>query len=107
MTQAPSTPTPAEFEARYQSLRRRFLERSEGDLPLIEAAVSDPDSVDRGELREKVHKMAGAAGTFGFAELSRVAGEADDALMAEWASFADEIAALAQELRRTLDDAGA
>lgn len=102
----PTPQPPLDFEARYQNLRQRFLDRCETDLPVLEAAAQEPESVDRAELRERVHKLAGAAGTFGFPELSRIAGEADDALMAEWASFARELADLVEAVRRTLKENG-
>ena len=93
---------PIDFDARYQALRRRFLDRCETDLPELEAAALEPETADRAALRERLHKLAGAAGTFGFPELSRIAGETDDALMSEWASYDKELAELVEAVRRTL-----
>jgi HPt (histidine-containing phosphotransfer) domain-containing protein len=92
----------SELDARFAALRERFLARSRGDLELVEAALPDPDAVDREELRRTIHRLAGAAGTFGFAELSRLAGEADDALMVDDGMVTDELERVAAALRTLL-----
>jgi len=90
------------FDARLQALKQRFLLRSAGDLEVIERALSEPASVGREELRQVVHRLAGAAGTFGYAELSRIAGEADDALVLNQADVGPELARLAEGLKAVL-----
>ncbi len=70
-----------DFNARFAELSARFIERSRGDLQAIEAALAEPASIDRAALRAVVHRLSGAAGTFGFKDLSAAAGEADDRLM--------------------------
>lgn len=73
----------SELEDRFEALKRRFAARCAEDLPVIERALAEPGSVTAEELRFVVHRMSGAAGTFGFAELSAAAGEADDLLVAD------------------------
>lgn len=97
----------SEFDARYAALRERFLARSVEDLGVIEAALKAPHEADREELRRTVHRLAGAAGTFGFADLSRIAGEADDALMVELADVDGELRRLVEALRAVLGEATA
>jgi len=60
---------------RFQALRERFLDRSAGDVETLKRE-RDPAA-----LRLIVHRLAGAAGTFGYPDLSRDAGEIDDALV--------------------------
>ena len=69
----------SEFDDRYQALRRRFVERCREDLAVLESAVGE--EVEAEALRATVHRLSGAAGTFGYPELSRLAGEVDDALI--------------------------
>jgi HPt (histidine-containing phosphotransfer) domain-containing protein len=77
-------------------LRQRFLDRSSGELYTLKTER------EREALRLVVHRMAGAAGTFGFPDLSRIAGEIDDALV-EGKSVGDaEMAPLIAELERVL-----
>lgn len=64
-----------------ESLKTRFLERCRADLPLLEAAAAAPDTADRETLRFCVHRLAGAAGTFGYGPLGRAAGDVDDELV--------------------------
>jgi HPt (histidine-containing phosphotransfer) domain-containing protein len=64
-----------DFEENYRRLRGRFLDRCREDLEVIRVE-RDPS-----RLRPVVHRLAGAAGTFGFADLSAQAGEVDDVLV--------------------------
>ncbi|MBC6983455.1 Hpt domain-containing protein [Caulobacter sp. 17J80-11] len=73
----------SELEDRFEALKRRFAARCVEDLPVIERALADPKAVSAEDLRFVVHRLSGAAGTFGFAELSAAAGEADDLLVAD------------------------
>jgi HPt (histidine-containing phosphotransfer) domain-containing protein len=92
----------SEFDERFAALRERFLVRTREDMAAIEKAAATQDP-DRDALRRVVHRLAGAAGTFGFATLSRIAGEADDALVVEQPDIADELERLIAELRLVLD----
>ncbi|MGA0605376.1 Hpt domain-containing protein [Phenylobacterium sp. VNQ135] len=56
-------------------LRTRFLARAADDLAWIEAGGTPQD-----ELLVRVHKLAGIAGTFGYAEVSQVAAALEDDL---------------------------
>jgi HPt (histidine-containing phosphotransfer) domain-containing protein len=92
----------ADFDARFRELRERFLERCKGDLTEIEAAAASPATMDRAAVRATVHRLAGAAGTFGFAKLSATAGVADDVLMVPDAAIGDELTRLIEDLKATL-----
>ncbi len=81
-----------------QRLRQRFLDRSSGELYALKTE-RDPEA-----LRPIVHRMAGAAGTFGFPELSRMAGELDDALIEGKRVGDAELGPLIAELERLLKD---
>jgi len=85
------------FDARFETLKARFVDRCASDLPLIERALQG--SVDREVLRLTVHRMAGAAGTFGYAELSRLAGAVDDQLVEGGDVGAAELARLTEAVR--------
>lgn len=59
-------------------LRARFLDRCIGDLERLDN-LATRGSLDVDEMQALVHSLAGAAGTFGFPEISAAAGECDDA----------------------------
>jgi HPt (histidine-containing phosphotransfer) domain-containing protein len=86
----------SEFDESYQQLRLRFLERTRQDLVLIRAEH------DPAKLRPVVHRLAGAAGTFGFGALSRVAGEVDDVLVEGGAPSDTDMARLTGEIETAL-----
>jgi HPt (histidine-containing phosphotransfer) domain-containing protein len=65
----------SEYDERFQQLRRRFIDRSADDLNVLRGERN------RETLRPVVHRLAGAAGTFGYTELSADAGLVDDALV--------------------------
>ena len=67
------------FDERYDALKARFVTRCAGDLPVLERALTG--SVDAATLRQTVHRLSGAAGTFGYHDLSRLAGAVDDRLV--------------------------
>jgi HPt (histidine-containing phosphotransfer) domain-containing protein len=91
-------------EDRLARLRLRFLDRCVEDLAALKPLVGRVP-LDREAARWVVHRLAGAAGTFGFGELSRVAGEADDGLLAKDAPDPD-LTPLIREMERTLTAAG-
>ena len=84
------------LDEKYERLRRRFIERSREDLLVIRA---ERDPV---HLRPVVHRLSGAAGTFGYHELSRLAGEVDDVLVEGGAPSEAQLARLIAELERTV-----
>ena len=92
----------ADAQKKFAALRERFLVRSAGDLKEIEAALANPGAVDHATLRAIVHRLSGAAGAFGFAALSEVAGAADDALMGLGGEVDPALDRLHKELRATL-----
>lgn len=65
--------------ARFNELRDRFLIRCLEDRDTIARAQEGYTQPEI--LRFAVHRLAGAAGTFGFPDLSRVAAEIDDLLV--------------------------
>lgn len=67
------------FDERYEALKARFVTRCAGDLPVLERALEG--GVDAETLRITVHRLSGAAGTFGYHDLSRLAGVVDDRLV--------------------------
>ncbi len=78
-----------------EGLRRRFLARSAGDLVVLSAY---PDGVSREELSFVAHRLAGAAGVFGFPALSQAAAELDAALAEQAPDVPARIARLAGAL---------
>lgn len=56
-----------------EAFRARFRDRCRGELPILR----DPAHPD---FRTTVHKLNGAAGTFGYAEISALADRVDEAL---------------------------
>jgi HPt (histidine-containing phosphotransfer) domain-containing protein len=86
-------------------------------------ALLDPDGLFRGRLahdrrvlarhrndiahvRVVIHQLAGAAGTFGYAELGDIALALDDRLAEGLAVKADDIAVLIAALDQALDSSG-
>jgi HPt (histidine-containing phosphotransfer) domain-containing protein len=88
------------FDEKYEQLKQRFIERSRQDLVVIRAER------DPARLRPVVHRLSGAAGTFGYQELSRVAGEVDDVMVEGGAPSETELARLIGEIERTVSPQG-
>lgn len=82
---------------RFQALRERFLDRSAGDLDTLR------HERDPAALRLVVHRLAGAAGTFGYPDISRDAGEVDDALVEGKDPPEDVLARLISGLEALID----
>lgn len=93
-----------EFDDALAVLKRRFLARSADDLGGLRAWCAGGAPADEA-ARHTIHRLAGAAGTFGFHALSGFAKAADDRLAAGEAPEAGEAAALLGELQRVLDAA--
>lgn len=74
-------PTPAQSaDSRLKALRAAYQQRLDGELALIQthvdALTENPASSDAKQILHKaLHKLAGAAGTFGFEQLGRRAKE--------------------------------
>jgi HPt (histidine-containing phosphotransfer) domain-containing protein len=84
------------FDENYERLKQRFVERSRQDLAVIRVER------DPARLRPVVHRLSGAAGTFGYLELSRLAGEVDDVLVEGGAPSEAVLARLIAEIERTV-----
>ncbi len=61
------------------SLRARFLSRCVTDLERI-VRLRERDALNSEEMQALVHRLAGAAGTFGFPAISDAAADCDDVL---------------------------
>jgi HPt (histidine-containing phosphotransfer) domain-containing protein len=61
-------------------LKSRFIARSTDDLAGLRAHL-DGARLDAATLRFTVHRLSGAAGTFGYAKVSQAAGQAEDDLL--------------------------
>jgi HPt (histidine-containing phosphotransfer) domain-containing protein len=70
----------SEFEDAFQQLRLRFLGRCQTDRAALEAHLAGP-ALAPAELRLILHRLSGAAGTFGLGDLSERAGAAEDACL--------------------------
>lgn len=80
------------------ALRARFLARCAEDLALVRRALTATSATDSDDLRQRIHRLAGAAGMFGFDGLGDLAGRMDAAL-AEGTALADlPLGALAEAL---------
>ncbi|MFK4057907.1 Hpt domain-containing protein [Brevundimonas sp. NPDC046655] len=88
------------------SLRARFLDRCVSDLERIEK-LRERDALNSEELQALVHRLAGAAGTFGFLVISDAAADCDDALVQGQAPDRSKVerltAALEEALARRAD----
>lgn len=62
-------------DARLARLRGRFLDRCRDDLEVLRC----PPDADA--LRHTLHRLAGAGGVFGYPEISRLAGLAEDEVL--------------------------
>lgn len=64
-------------------LHRRFRLRCGQDLVALRAARQSLDGLASHAFRVMVHQLSGAAGSFGYGELSRVAAVIDEDLLQE------------------------
>lgn len=92
-------PTPSEADLKLLDPDGSFRERLESDRQRI-AQLSDSGDLD--ELKRIVHGLAGAAGTFGYADLGQIAIELDDTVVAGNAPAAADIARLLASLEKAL-----
>ena len=82
-------------------LRVRFLDRCVGELERLDDLVAK-GALDVDEMQDLVHSLAGAAGTFGFPDISAAAGECDDAFAQGGAPDRAEVEHLAATMRAAL-----
>ena len=92
-------PTPSAADLKLLDPDGSFRGRLEDDRQTI-AQLSDSGNLD--ELRQIVHGLAGAAGTFGYGEIGDVAIEIDDRFVAGEAVTAAAIARLLAALEQAL-----
>lgn len=75
----------ADFSARIQAAGARFLSRAAEACDRLEAAIPGLRAGRRGDLlalvREDTHRLAGGAGSFGLPVVSRIAEDADAAVL--------------------------
>jgi HPt (histidine-containing phosphotransfer) domain-containing protein len=86
-------------------LRGRFLARAASDLDDLKLWTREPPD-DPERLRYLVHRVAGAAGTFGYDSLSDRAKIAEDALITGAPDRNAALVSLIDELGRVTADAG-
>ena len=82
-------------------LKARFLDRCVGDLERLDRLL-ERSALDGDEMQGLVHSLAGAAGTFGFPDISAAAGECDDAFAQGGAPDRAEVEHLAATMRAAL-----
>ncbi len=94
------------FEDRLRELRERFRERALADTAAIEGMAEDlrtgagPSDL-AAQLRQIAHRLAGAGGTFGFAEISARASELEDLLEGHGdGELVERCQALVSEIRK-------
>jgi HPt (histidine-containing phosphotransfer) domain-containing protein len=85
--------------AHLEALKLRFLERCSSDLGVLEQLLCAPEAVSTTELKTLVHQMAGAAGAFGFPQLSELAMRLDNQLSTGKPLSRDHVQALIDALR--------
>lgn len=87
-----------------ERLRERFVARAAADLGDLRRWRSDPVAHQK-DLLSLLHRLAGAAGTFGFHRLSEVAAKAEDALVTDAPDRLATIAAVVVELQAVSEQA--
>ncbi|MFN3536947.1 MAG: Hpt domain-containing protein [Brevundimonas sp.] len=83
------------------ALKAKFLERCAGDLDRLERLMAS-DGLGSDEMRFLAHSLSGAAGTFGFPEISAAAAVADEAFADGGTPEHAEARHLAEALKRAL-----
>lgn len=92
----------SEIETALAALRARFLSRAADDLQALRK-WSDGGAPDDDAHYRVIHRLAGAAGTFGFDDLSELARKADEAIASGADVRASQVLAVVQELARLTD----
>lgn len=81
-----------------EALRARFLAQCAEDLRLVAHAIADAETVEAPLFAQRIHRLAGAAGIFGFAVVSDRARVVDDRLTAKAKPLLESLEALAAAL---------
>jgi HPt (histidine-containing phosphotransfer) domain-containing protein len=70
---------------RFQKLQQKFVERCKNELAVLIdiAGKATLDLESRSHLARLAHSLAGAGGTFGFAEISTAASDLEEVLTAD------------------------
>ena len=87
----------ADPQAALEALRQRFLRRAAGDLALLLRYAAGDAAPE--EVRFAVHRLNGAAGSFGYPEVSAAASWAETDLPRDAAPDPERLAALIAALR--------
>ena len=87
----------SDAEAAIAALKARFLTRAADDLAMLRRWSAAGARADQAHQRI-VHRLAGAAGTFGFAEVSALAKRVEDSLAEGVAAEGAALAALLKAL---------
>jgi HPt (histidine-containing phosphotransfer) domain-containing protein len=84
----------------FESIRRRFLDRTMAEIPVLRALAAGTPPVDASRLSDAVHTMAGTGGTLGFRTLADAAGRLEALLRdgREGPQLADAAVALADAI---------
>ena len=85
-------------------LRRRFRLRCLDDLAVLCAARQSSTGLASSEFGIMVHRLSGAAGSFGYDELSRLARAIDDLLMQDEVPGVADLDRLQTALEAVRDD---
>jgi HPt (histidine-containing phosphotransfer) domain-containing protein len=81
-----------------EALKLRFRGRCSGDLGVLQLLLRAPEAVSPTDLKTLVHQMSGAAGAFGFPQLSALAMRLDNQLSAGEPPSRQHVQALIDEL---------
>lgn len=79
-------------------LRTRFVARAADDLAALQRHLGGQELAPE-PLRFLVHRLAGAAGTFGYPDISDAAGRAEDDLLASSPDLQTSLGRLVKALR--------
>jgi len=83
------------------ALRARFRERCADDVKRLQDLMAR-DDLGAAALHGLAHRLSGAAGTFGFAEISLAAGAVDDAFAAGGTPTRNEVDQLIRTMQAAL-----
>ena len=89
----------ADFAGALEGLKQRFLRRAAEDLDVLTGYLADAE-VPAESLRFTVHRLAGAASTFGWGEVGDTASRLDLAWQSGGPIDRAEVETLIAELRR-------
>ena len=86
------------------ALKSRFIARAAEDLATLRGHLNGP-RLDPTTLRFTVHRLCGAAGTFGYPEISQAAGLAEDDIIERPDQSDASLRRLAETLERLTEGA--